>query len=118
MATTRGIGQFTIPSLAEFGQLCLQPSTSKSAKLATAATETLVEVVAMTTDPPEDPLLPLPESPIVEDELILVNDDHTIPAPADMVEWFQLTLKTSVVLPAILTLFWVYIQLYILVYFI
>ena len=49
-------------------------------------TETPVEVVAMTTDPPKDPLPPLPESPVVEDEPILVDDDHTIPAPADMVE--------------------------------
>ena len=40
----------------------------------------------MTTDPPKDPLPPLPESPVVEDEPILVDDDHTIPALADMVE--------------------------------
>ena len=81
-ATTRGIGRFTIPSLAEFGQLSLQPqpSTSGSAEPAATATKTPVEVVAMTTDPP------LPESPIIEDEPILVNDDHTIPTPADMVE--------------------------------
>ena len=85
-ATTRGIGRFTIPLLAEFGQLSLQPSTSGSAEPAAAATETPVEVVAMTTDPPEDPLPPLPESPVVEDEPILVDDDHTIPAPADRVE--------------------------------
>ena len=63
MATAQGIGQFTIPSLAEFGQLSLQPSTSGSAEPAAAATETPVEVVAMTTDPPEDPLPPLLESP-------------------------------------------------------
>ena len=44
-----------------------------------------MEVVAMTTDP-EDPLPPLPESPVVEDEPIVIVDDHTIPAPADMVE--------------------------------
>ena len=31
MATAPGIGQFTIPSLAEFSQLSLQPSTSGSA---------------------------------------------------------------------------------------
>ena len=79
MASARGMGQFTIPSLAEFGQLSLQPSTSGSAEPAAVATETLVEVVAMTTDPPEDPLPPLPESPIIE-------DDHTIPSLADMVE--------------------------------
>ena len=80
------MGQFTIPSLAEFGQLSLQPSTSRSAEPAAVATETLVEVVAMTTDPPEDPLPPLLESPIVEDETILIDNDHTILAPADMVE--------------------------------
>ena len=87
-ATARGIGRFTIPSLAEFGQLSLQPqpSTSGSAEPAETAAETLVEVVAITTDPPEDPLPPLPESPVAEDEPILVDDDHTIPAPADMVE--------------------------------
>ena len=87
-ATARGIGQFTIPSLAEFGQLSLQPqpSTSGSAEPAAMAAETPVEVVAMTTDPPEDPLPPLPESPVVEDEPILIDDDHTIPATADMVE--------------------------------
>ena len=79
MATAQGIGQFIIPLLAEFGQLSLQPSTSGSAEPAAVATETLVEVVAMTTDPPEDPLPPLPESPIIE-------DDHTIPSLADMVE--------------------------------
>jgi hypothetical protein len=82
-ATARGIGQFTILSLAEFGQLSLQPqpSMSGSAEPATMAAETPVEVVAMTTDPPL-----LPESPVVEDEPILVDDDHTIPAPTDMVE--------------------------------
>jgi hypothetical protein len=88
MATAHGIGRFTIPSLAEFGQLSLQtqPSTSGSAEPAATAAETPVEVVAMTTDPPEDPLPPLLEFPVVEDEPILVDDDHTIPAPADMVE--------------------------------
>ena len=87
-APVQGIGRFTIPSLAEFGHLSLQPepSTSGSAEPAATATETPVEVVAMTTDPPEDPLPPLPESPVVVDEPILVDDDHTIPAPADMVE--------------------------------
>ena len=87
-ATAQGIGWFTIPSLAEFGQLSLQPqpSTSGSAEPAATAAKTPVEVVAMTTDPPEDPLPPLPESPVIEDEPILVNDDHNIPAPADMVE--------------------------------
>ena len=59
---------------------------SGSAEPAAAATETPVEVVAMTTDPPEDPLPPLLESPVVEDEPILINDDHTIPAPPDMVK--------------------------------
>ena len=53
-ATAQGIGWFTIPLLAEFGQLSLQPSTSGSAEPAAVATETLVEVVAMATDPPED----------------------------------------------------------------
>ena len=72
--------------LAEFGQLSLQPSTSGSAEPAAVATETPVEVVAMTTDPPEDPLPPLPESPIIEDDPNLVDDDDTIPALADMVE--------------------------------
>ena len=79
-ATPRGIGRFSIPSLAEFGQLCLQPSTSGSAEPAAVATEMPVEVVAMTTDPSEDPLPPLPESPIVEDDPILIDNDHTIPA--------------------------------------
>ena len=81
-ATTRGIGRFTIPLLAEFGQLSLQsqPSTSGSAEPAAMAAETPVEVVAMTTDPPKDPLPPLPESPVIEDDPILINDDHTIPA--------------------------------------
>ena len=50
------------------------------------ATETLVEVVAMATDPPKDQLPPLLESPVVEDDPILVNDDHTMPALANMVE--------------------------------
>ena len=59
---------------------------SGSAEPAATAAETPVEVVAMTTDPPEDPLPPLPESPIAEDEPILVDDDHNIPAPADIVE--------------------------------
>ena len=87
-ATARGIGRFTIPSLAEFGQLSLQPepSMSGSAEPAAMAAETPVEVVAMTTDPPEDPLPLLLESPVTEDEPILVDDDHNIPAPADMVE--------------------------------
>ena len=85
-ATARDIGRFTISSLAEFGQLRLQPSTSGSAEPTAVVTETPVELVAMTTDSPEDPLPPLLESPIIEDEPILVNDDHAIPAPADMVE--------------------------------
>ena len=55
---------------------------------------------------------------VVEDEPIFVDDDHTIPAPADMVEWKLLTLEMGVVLPATLTLFWAYIQLYTFVYFI
>ena len=86
MVTARGIGRFTIPSLAEFGQLSQQPNTSGSAEPAAAATETPAEVVAMATDPPGDPLPPLPESPIVDEDGVILNDDHTIPAPADMVE--------------------------------
>ena len=88
MATARGIEQFTIPLLAEFGQLGLQPqpNTSGSAEPAAVATATPVEVVVMTTDPPEDPLSQLPESPVVENEPILIDDDHTMPALADMVE--------------------------------
>ena len=85
-ATARGIGQFTILSLAEFGQLSLQPSTSGSAEPAAAAMGTPVEVVAMATDPPEDPLPPLPESPVVEDDPILIDDDHTMLTQANMVE--------------------------------
>ena len=118
MATAWGIGWFTIPSLAEFGQLSLQPSTSGSAEPAAAAMETPVEVVAIATDPPEDQLPPLPESPVVEGNPILIVDDYTMPTLANMVEWFILTLHTGVELPATLTLFWVYIQLYILIYFI
>ena len=102
MATGRGIGQFTIPLLAEFGQPSQQPNTSGSAEpaavatetlaevatetLAEVATETLAEVVAMTTDPPEDLLPPLPESPVVEDDTILVGDNHNMPNLAKMVE--------------------------------
>ena len=40
--------------------------------------ETPAEVVAMATDPPEDQLPPLPESPIIE-------DDHTMPTPANII---------------------------------
>ena len=69
-----------------FGLLSLQPSMSGSAEPVAAATETPVEVVAMTTDPLEDLLPPLPESPVVEDEPILIDNDHTMPAPANMVE--------------------------------
>ena len=47
---------------------------------------TPVEVVAMATDPPEDPLPPLPESPVVEDDPILIDDDHTMLTQANMVE--------------------------------
>ena len=86
MATTQSIGQFTIPSLAEFGQLSLQPSMSGSAEPAAAATKTLVEVVAMATDPPEDLLPPLPKSPIVEDDPILINNDHNMLTLAKMVK--------------------------------
>ena len=86
MATAQGIGRFTIPSLAEFDQLSIQPSMSGSAEPAAAATETPVEVVAMTTDPPKDPLPPLSESPVIEDDPILSDNDNTIPALADMVE--------------------------------
>ena len=86
MATAQGIGRFTIPSLAEFDQLSIQPSMSGSAEPAAAATETPVEVVAMTIDPPKDPLPPLSESPVIEDDPILSDDNNTIPALADMVE--------------------------------
>jgi hypothetical protein len=72
--------------LAEFGQLSLQPSTSGSAEPAAAATETLAEVVAMATDPPKDQLPLLLEFPVVEDDPILIDNNHTIPAPANMVE--------------------------------
>ena len=59
----RGVGQFTILSLAEFGQLSLQPTTSGSAEPAATATEALaMEAVAMATDPLEDPLPPLLDS--------------------------------------------------------
>ena len=48
--------------------------------------ETPVEVVAMATDPPEDQLPPLSKSPLVEDDPILIDDNHTMPTPANMVE--------------------------------
>ena len=50
----RGISKFTLLSLAEFGHLSLQPSTSGSAEPAAMA----MEVVAMAADPSEDPLPP------------------------------------------------------------
>ena len=87
MATARGIGQFTIPSLAEFGQLSLQLTNSGSAEPAAMAMEALaMETVAMTTDPPEDPLPPLLESPVLKDDNILVDDDQNMPTPAKMVK--------------------------------
>ena len=77
----------TIPLLAEFGQPSLQPATSGSAEPTTMATETLaMEAVAMATDPHKDPLPPLPESPVLEDDNILIIDDQSMPAPAEMVE--------------------------------
>ena len=48
--------------------------------------ETLAEVVAMASVTPVDPLPPLTESPIVEHDPILIDNDHTMPAPANMVE--------------------------------
>ena len=85
-ATAQGIGWFTIPLLAVFGLLSLQPSMSGSAEPVAAATETPVEVVAMATDPPKDQLPLLLEFPVVEDDPILIDNNHTIPAPANMVE--------------------------------
>ena len=88
MVTSRGIGGFTIPLLAEFGHLSLQPTSSGSAEPAATA----VEAVVMATDPFEDLLPPLLESPVLEDDIIQVDDDQSMPAPAEMVEWVILTL--------------------------
>ena len=81
-ATPRGINRFTLPSLTEMGHLSLQPSTSGSAEPAAAAAET----VAMITDSPSESLPPLPESPILADDVIPVDDNHTTPTAAEMVE--------------------------------
>ena len=82
MATARGIGTTTIPLLVEFGHLSLPPTTSGSAEPAAMA----MEAVAMATDPPEHPLPPLLESPVLKDDNILMDDDQSMPAPAEMVE--------------------------------
>ena len=81
-ATVRGIGRFTLPSLAEFGHLSLQPSTSGSVEPAATATE----AVAMATDPHEEPLPPLLESPVFEDDAIHMDDDQSMPAAVEIVE--------------------------------
>ena len=113
MATARSIGRFTIRSLAEFGHLSLQPATSGSAEPAAMATEALaMEAVAMATDLPEDPLPSLSESPVLKDDNILVDNDQSMLAPAEMEEWVMLGL------PATLTWIQVYTQLYIPIYFI
>ena len=63
--------------LAEFGQLSLQPTTSGFAELAATATEApAIEAVAMNTDPSEDPLFLLLESPVLKDDNILVDNAH------------------------------------------
>ena len=63
--------------LAEFGQLSLQPTTSGFAEPAATATEApAMEAVAMNTDPPEDPLSLLLESPVLKDDNILVDNAH------------------------------------------
>ena len=72
-----------LPLLAEFGHLSLHLAISGSAEPAATATE----VVVMATDPPEDPLPPLLESPVLEDDAIHVDDNQSTPAPAEMVEW-------------------------------
>ena len=53
MATMRGISRFTLPLLAEFGHLSLQPSMSGSSEPAAIPTE----AVAMATDSPTEPPL-------------------------------------------------------------
>ena len=68
MATTRGISRFTIPSLAEFGHLSLQPATSGFAEPAATA----MEVVAMATDPTEDLFLLYL---VLKNDTIHVDDD-------------------------------------------
>jgi hypothetical protein len=85
-ATVRGVGWFTIPSLAEFGQPSQQPNISGSAESVAVGIETLEEMVAMATDPPEDLLPPLPKSPVVEDDPILINNDHNMLTLAKMVK--------------------------------
>ena len=74
-STARGISRFTLPLLAEFGHLSLQHSTSGSA-----------EPAAMATDPPTEPLPLLPESPVLEDDAIHVDNDQNTLAKAEMVE--------------------------------
>ena len=73
---------------------------------------------AMTTDLLKDLLLLLPESFVLEDDNTFIDDDQSMPAPAEMVEWVTLTFQIGVDLLMTLTLIWVYIQLYILIYFI
>ena len=73
---------------------------------------------AMTTDLLEDLFLLLPESPVIKNNNIFIDDDQSMPALAEMVEWVTLTLQIGVDLLVTLTLIWVYIQLYILIYFI
>ena len=73
---------------------------------------------AMTTDLLEDLFLLLPESPVIKNDNIFIDDNQSMPALAEMVEWVTLTLQIGVDLLVTLTLIWVYIQLYILIYFI
>ena len=75
--TARGISQFTILSLAEFGQPSQQPNASASAEPA---------AVAMATDPPKDLLPPLPEFPVLKDDNILIDNNQNMPIPAKIVE--------------------------------
>ena len=64
------------------GHLSLQPSTSGSAEPAAVAAET----VAMVTDSPSESLPPLPESPILMDDVIPADDNHNTPTTVEMVE--------------------------------
>ena len=64
------------------GHLSLQPSTSGSAEPAAAA----MEMVAMVTDSLSESLPPLLESPILTDDVIPADDNHTTPTTAEMVE--------------------------------
>ena len=73
---------------------------------------------AMTTDLLEDLFLLLPESPVIKNDNIFIDDNQSMPALAEMVEWVTLTLQIGVDLLVTLTLIWVYTQLYILIYFI